>query len=47
MCEKCIELDRKIEHYRKLASSLYDRLTTKRIADLSVVRDFETRGGLI
>jgi hypothetical protein len=33
MCEKCVELDGKIEHYRKLASALSDRLATEGIAD--------------
>jgi len=33
MCEKCIELDGKIEQYRNLASALSDRLTTEGIAD--------------
>jgi hypothetical protein len=33
MCEKCIELDGKIEHYRKLAAALSDRLTIEGIAD--------------
>lgn len=31
MCEKCIELDRKIEQYRRVASSMTDQLTIDRI----------------
>jgi hypothetical protein len=27
MCDKCAELDKKIEHYRKLSASISDRLT--------------------
>jgi hypothetical protein len=34
MCDRCAELDRKIEHYRKLASGISDRLTIEGIADL-------------
>ena len=33
MCDKCLELDGKIEHYRKLASAISDRLTIEAIAD--------------
>jgi hypothetical protein len=33
MCDKCDELDGKIEHYRKLASAVSDRLTLDGIAD--------------
>jgi hypothetical protein len=31
MCEKCVELDGKIERYRRLASSVSDQLTSHRI----------------
>jgi hypothetical protein len=34
ICDRCAELDRKIEHYRKLASGISDRLTIEGIADL-------------
>jgi hypothetical protein len=34
MCEKCTELDEKIEHYRRFASYPFDPLTTERIKDL-------------
>jgi len=34
MCDKCAELDKKIEHYRKLAWQIADPLTTERAADL-------------
>ena len=33
MCDKCLELDGKIEHYRKLATGISDRLTSEGIAD--------------
>jgi hypothetical protein len=31
MCDKCTELDDKIEHYRRIASSINDQLTVDRI----------------
>jgi predicted GTPase len=31
MCEKCIELDKKIQQYRRVASSITDRLTIERL----------------
>jgi hypothetical protein len=34
MCDKCIELDKKLEQYRRLASSITDRLTIDRINKL-------------
>jgi hypothetical protein len=34
MCDKCVDLDRKIEHYRKLASAISDPLTIEGVADL-------------
>jgi hypothetical protein len=34
MCEKCVELDRKIERYRRLALGLTDQLTVDRIKQL-------------
>ncbi len=34
MCDRCVELDAKIEHYRKLASAISDQLTVERVADL-------------
>jgi hypothetical protein len=33
MCDKCDELDVRIEHYRKLASGISDRLTLEAIGD--------------
>lgn len=33
MCDKCVELDGKIEHYRKLAAAISDRLTIEGIAN--------------
>jgi hypothetical protein len=34
MCDKCIELDKKLEQYRRLASSITDQLTIDRINKL-------------
>jgi hypothetical protein len=31
MCDKCVELDKKIEHYRWIASMIGDQLTLDRI----------------
>ena len=41
MCDKCLELNAKIERYRKLASAIADRLTVERVADL--IRAMEAR----
>jgi hypothetical protein len=35
MCDKCVELDKKIERYRRLSSSLADQMTIDRIKALS------------
>jgi hypothetical protein len=34
MCEKCVEIDKKLEQYRRLASSITDQLTIDRINKL-------------
>ena len=34
MCDKCVELDKKIERYRRLSSSLADQITIDRIKAL-------------
>jgi hypothetical protein len=34
MCEQCVEIDKKIEHYRLLASRLTDQLTLNGIEQL-------------
>jgi hypothetical protein len=34
MCDKCAELDDRIEHYRRVAASISDQLTISRIKDL-------------
>ena len=34
MCDRCVELDAKIAHYRRLVSQLTDPLTTERAANL-------------
>jgi hypothetical protein len=31
MCDRCIEFDRKIAHYERLASAISDQLTVDRI----------------
>jgi hypothetical protein len=34
MCEKCVELDGKIEHYQRISASISDQLTVDRIKEL-------------
>jgi hypothetical protein len=34
MCEKCVELDGKIEHYQRLSSKITDQLTLDGIKKL-------------
>jgi hypothetical protein len=34
MCDKCVELDKKIERYRRMSSSLADQITIDRIKTL-------------
>jgi hypothetical protein len=34
MCDKCVELDKKIERYRMLSSAVADQLTIDRIKEL-------------
>ena len=34
MCDKCLELDDKIEHYRRISRSITDRLTIDRIEEM-------------
>jgi hypothetical protein len=31
MCEKCVELDKRLEQYRRLAASITDQLTIDRL----------------
>jgi hypothetical protein len=31
MCDKCEELDKKIEHYRRICLSIADQITVERI----------------
>ena len=42
MCDKCAELDKKIEHYRRMLLSIGDQITIERIealiADLQTTR---------
>ena len=41
MCEKCVELDRKIEHYRSLLSHVTDQQTTEGIRKL--IKDMQAQ----
>ena len=34
MCDKCAELEKKIEHYERIRSSINDQLTVDRIKEL-------------
>lgn len=34
MCDKCIQLDRKIERYKRLAWAIADELTLERLQEL-------------
>ena len=34
MCEKCIDLDKKIERYREMASRVNDQITVAGLAEL-------------
>ena len=34
MCDKCVELDDKIDHYQRIASKITDQLTIDRIKEL-------------
>jgi hypothetical protein len=34
MCDKCIEFDKKLEQYRRIASSITDQLTIDRLNKL-------------
>jgi len=34
MCDKCVELDKKLEQYRRIARSIRDELTIDRINKL-------------
>jgi uncharacterized membrane-anchored protein len=34
MCDKCVELDAKIEHYRRMASRITDQAVLDRIKEL-------------
>jgi hypothetical protein len=41
MCDKCVELDGKIEHYRKLASAISDRQTLEGLVHL--IKELDAR----
>jgi hypothetical protein len=41
MCDKCIQLDKKIERYESLASGVTDQLTLERLREL--VREMRTQ----
>jgi hypothetical protein len=38
MCDKCVELDKKLEQYRRIASSITDELTIARLNKLIKIR---------
>jgi hypothetical protein len=41
MCAKCDELDKKIEHYRKISSAIGDQITVERIN--AMIADLQTQ----
>jgi hypothetical protein len=41
MCDKCREIDDRIEQYRRLAASINDKLTVDRIEELVARLDAE------
>jgi hypothetical protein len=41
MCDKCAELDKKIEHYRRMLLSIGDQITIERIEAL--MADLQTQ----
>ena len=41
MCEACVQLDERIEHYRRVMSAMTDQLTIERITAL--VAELEAR----
>jgi hypothetical protein len=41
MCDKCDELDKKIEHYRRIRLSIGDQITVERIEAL--IGDLQTQ----
>jgi len=43
MCEKCVEIDRKIDHYRWLATYINDERTAKGINELIQQHEAEKR----
>lgn len=43
MCEKCIEIDRKIDHYKWIATQVYDGPTRRGIDDLIQQHQAEKR----
>ena len=34
MCEQCVKVDEKFEHYKRIAGSITDRVTIERINEL-------------
>jgi hypothetical protein len=41
MCDKCVEIEKKIEHYRRIVSRVMDPLTNERVAEL--ITDLEAQ----
>jgi hypothetical protein len=45
MCDKCVELDKKIEHYREVTLAIGDELTIERIKAL--IADLQAQKGIL
>jgi hypothetical protein len=41
MCDKCDELDKKVEHYRRILLSIGDQITVERLA--GVIGDLQAQ----
>ncbi len=45
MCEKCVEIDKTIERYRRIQQSIMDQLTVERTKEL--IADLEARKAVL
>lgn len=43
MCEKCVQIDAKIEHYRRMSASITDLQTLQGIETLIAEMEFQKR----
>ena len=43
MCEKCVDIDKRTEHYRRICASISDELTIDRIREL--IQNLEAEKG--